>query len=300
MHTLGPCRPPPEYRSAYMKLMRQPLLYFSAEAEHIRRGGRPLGYLCPMHETDSLRLDRYLLEIWPVVRAVQIAQGKRLRLLDAGCGVGNESILFAMLGAEVVGIDLKPKRIETARRRVQWFQREFNLLLQVDFRLQNILDLIGTECYDLVWVAQAISHIDPVDDFLRVVARCLTSEGSLVISDYNPSNPYVYLKFLLRVGSQRHTQVLDPSSGAKVPYAVERQFPLRELERLLEGQGLTVTEYVPLGFIPGVSALSGRQVKRIVKSVECLLGRLIPSVSICYTVTAARQGCARDVTQSPF
>lgn len=45
------------------------------------------------------------------------------RLLDAGCGLGSEAILFSLLGAKVIGVDLDEERLEVARARVAPMKR---------------------------------------------------------------------------------------------------------------------------------------------------------------------------------
>ena len=44
----------------------------------------------------------------------QIPAGRRLKILDVGCGAGFFSILLAKEGHEVFGIDLTPEMIENA------------------------------------------------------------------------------------------------------------------------------------------------------------------------------------------
>jgi 2-polyprenyl-6-hydroxyphenyl methylase/3-demethylubiquinone-9 3-methyltransferase len=100
-------------------------------------------------------------------------QGRVPRVLDAGCGLGTECILFALAGASVTGIDLRPERLRLAPKRARFYEQELGVKLDVRFLLSNIFDLPERNHYDLIWVHNAISHIHPVDTFLRFCREIL-------------------------------------------------------------------------------------------------------------------------------
>ena len=49
------------------------------------------------------------------------AQGRAVRVLDAGSGFGTYSMLYAAVGAEVTGVDLRPDRLSAAERRLDFY-----------------------------------------------------------------------------------------------------------------------------------------------------------------------------------
>ncbi|MFW5772912.1 MAG: THUMP-like domain-containing protein [Phototrophicaceae bacterium] len=51
----------------------------------------------------------------PAVRAYRARQVGPLAVLDAGCGIGADSLAFAAAGADVLGIDIDPLRVALAR-----------------------------------------------------------------------------------------------------------------------------------------------------------------------------------------
>lgn len=91
--------------------------FFDRDAEtHVRRGQLP-----PL---DPLILKRYAA-LSPRLRfreefrfhILKNLQGKRV--LDIGCGDGQNSVILAKLGAHVTGIDISPKSIELAQKKAE-------------------------------------------------------------------------------------------------------------------------------------------------------------------------------------
>ncbi len=165
-----------------------------------------------------------------------------LRVLDAGCGFGSECLLFALSGAQVVGIDLRPERHAVAVKRVPFWAKETGVDLKVDIRLANVFDLPERNHYDLIWVHNAISHIHPVDRFLEFSREILAPGGEIVIIDVNKAS--VRKRFMHKDEHEGeaglYKTVKDPNTGADVVYAVERDLTLTEQCDLLRQSGLPV------------------------------------------------------------
>lgn len=143
-------------------------------------------------------------------------------ILDAGCGLGSELIFFSLLGAKVVGIDINRERLDIAKKRVKYYEEKYNRLLHVEFHLKSILKFCEYEEFNLVWSNQSISHIHPLEDFLKVAWRNLKNGGDLIICDSNNLNPYVSFQawFVHRKGGL-YTLVEDPNTSELVLYARE-------------------------------------------------------------------------------
>jgi SAM-dependent methyltransferase len=97
------------------------------------------------------------------IRAVADAGGIRGRVLDAGCGTGEHSLMAAAMGLETTGIDGSPTAIEVARRKAE--ERG----LTVRFLLADALDLgsLG-EVFDTV-IDSGLFHVFDDDDRARYV-----------------------------------------------------------------------------------------------------------------------------------
>jgi SAM-dependent methyltransferase len=168
------------------------------------------------------------------------ATGRRPRVLDAGSGFGTYAMLFAAAGAEVVGADLRPDRLEGAESRLAFCRKSLGL----DLPVRNVrVDLTAPwdSDYDLVWVYNALSHIDPLERFLDEVRRHLTPDGVMVVGDINGAHPG-HLKRLAEIRDEVHQEYVAPD-GQRSCYAVERPFPPDELRRELRAHGLRVVHH---------------------------------------------------------
>jgi SAM-dependent methyltransferase len=104
------------------------------------------------------------------------------RLLDLGCGGGQNSVSCALAGAEVVGVDVSIAQLNAAALLanshgvcVTWLCQDVAALGD-EFR--NI--------FDLVLAIQLLPYVDAPDGALRVAASCLRSGGTLVMSVDHP------------------------------------------------------------------------------------------------------------------
>ena len=118
-------------------------------------------------------------EHWRLFYSPDEVKGKRI--LDAGCGTGIFSIIFARHGAdEVIGLDISAGSLTTARK----LKENFNLN-NVDFHQADMLHLpFPEESFDVVWAWGTVHHtIDPwraMEELIRV----LKPGGSIHLAVY--------------------------------------------------------------------------------------------------------------------
>ena len=116
---------------------------------------------------------------WQIFFSGQEVKGKSV--LDAGCGTGIFSIIFANNGAgSVLGIDISEGSLGTARALKEKFQLE-----NADFQKQDMLNLpFSDEDFDIVWAWGTVHHTtDPfraIDELIRVLKK----GGSLLLAVY--------------------------------------------------------------------------------------------------------------------
>lgn len=183
-----------------------------------------------------------------LVRIVET--GKAKKTLDAGCGLGSEAILCGILGADVTGIDITEERLNIAKKRVKYYEDKLNTKIVVKFALENILKHQGE--YDAIWVKEAISHIDPIDEFLRTSYKNLRNNGRIIITDPNALNPYMYVqtkKEQKRKGGI-YTTKRNSKTGEEISYAIERILTIPAIKKRLLENGFKIEGIYPSIFFP--------------------------------------------------
>jgi SAM-dependent methyltransferase len=99
----------------------------------------------------------------------------RGRVLDAGCGLGEHTILLTRLGYDVLGIDYAPSAVEQARSNAAAKR------VDARFEVADAMNLGAEPAYDTI-VDSALFHIFDDADRARYVAslhRALRTGGSL-------------------------------------------------------------------------------------------------------------------------
>lgn len=111
-----------------------------------------------------------------------IGDPRGLRVLHLACAVGNETLTFAQLGAEVTGVDISPTHIGNARAKAA------ELGVQVDFR-EGDMTALDPEItgFDIVYISYGgICWAPDIDAWATMVAGRLNPGGRVIISEHHP------------------------------------------------------------------------------------------------------------------
>ena len=236
--------------------------------------------------------EHYLQRCWPVVNRILNAK-KKIRVLDAGCGHAHESILFAALGADVVGVELREDGYKIALQNVAKYQAIFGPLSIVLLNT-NIFAAFDRLRPDVIWVRQAISHIHPAERFVQMAAQRLENDGLLVINDSNGMNPLVMIETAIEHWRGRKTfkwyvtdKYKDPITHEPVPYAVERVMSSAGMKRMLLASGFREVHADFTGYVPVFLAA---RLPKIALNFEASFKKipLISKIGIEYTVVGRK------------
>ncbi|MEM7799220.1 MAG: class I SAM-dependent methyltransferase [Chloroflexota bacterium] len=183
----------------------------------------------------------------PMVDAIATLpiNGGQYRILDAGCGVGTETLMWGIQRDDlsVVGVDVHSDRLNAAQGRVGSWSERMGRPLDISFAQADIFKILASERFDLIWTMEAISHIDPAEKFLEDAFKSLNRGGRLVISDSHFLNPKMLWRiFKLRLNDRRVTTKKTLETGETITYAHERLFSVPGLDRLLKGVGFKTVE----------------------------------------------------------
>lgn len=118
-----------------------------------------------------------------ILRRMGVLRGKRL--LDIGSGLGESSVYFALQGANVTALDISPGMVETTLRLGKRYGVEVTGVVSIAEELN-----VPSESFDLVYIANAIHHVQDRSKMFSEIRRVLKPGGRFFSYDplaYNPA-----------------------------------------------------------------------------------------------------------------
>ena len=231
----------------------------SDESEHLRQ------YYGSWTKGKSEFFGHYFAQRLRTAIKMLMSSKHEVRVLDCGSGLGSESIIFGLLGAKVLGVDLSEERTTVALKRLKYYKDFFSLNPQnVNFRNMNILDYKSTKPFDLVYAKESITHVYSVPKFINFVNRVLENDGYFIITDANPLNPLVSYKAWKVHKKELYVSVVNPETSNAVPYAVERLVSPFYLRSLLSKRGFQSIYYfygsppLPSALVPSLKIFENK------------------------------------------
>lgn len=139
---------------------------------------------------------------------------KGKRLLDVGCGLGESSVYFALLGADVTATDLSPGMVEKAKQ----LARHHGVEITGSVSAGESLD-VEPGSYDFVYVANTIHHVPDRDAMYEQVKSALVPGGRMYSWDpiaYNPViNVYRRMAMEVRTPDESPLTFAEPKRMAR-------------------------------------------------------------------------------------
>src|SRR5690606_33263595 len=107
---------------------------------------------------------------------------------DFGCGMGEEAVYFARLGAHVTAIDISEVGVEITRRRAA----HNGLAGRIDARVMRADPTeLPSASFDVVHGLGILHHLDDLEQALREVARLLKPDGMAIFLEPLGNSPMV-------------------------------------------------------------------------------------------------------------
>ena len=113
---------------------------------------------------------------------------RRLRVLDAGCGVGYGTAWLNNVANLVVGIDNELGALNLAQHK---YKKKNSVFINMDVTMMGFED----QCFDVIVAFEVIEHIKQQYRFLKEVQRILKPKGYFIVStpfkkDRSSDNPF--------------------------------------------------------------------------------------------------------------
>lgn len=116
--------------------------------------------------------------IYPLTK--EYLKGKKLKILDAGCGTGELMLGIEKKGMEIDGIDLSQASIEIAKKRASKFRS------RIKFRVFDFVkNSLPENRYDLVYSIGVLHHTDNPPYSFKKLVRSTKIGGYIIIGVYN-------------------------------------------------------------------------------------------------------------------
>jgi 2-polyprenyl-3-methyl-5-hydroxy-6-metoxy-1,4-benzoquinol methylase len=109
-------------------------------------------------------------------------EGRKVRILDIGCGNGSLSNLIAQQGYAVVGVEESQSGVKLAQQ--SYSDCEFIAASIYDFPFQQLED-----SFDIVISTEVIEHLPYPRELAKVARRCLKKDGTLILT--TPYHGYI-------------------------------------------------------------------------------------------------------------
>ena len=175
------------------------------------------------------------------VEAAVGENGKNKKVLDAGCGDGTYSIMFARRGFDVVGVDLSKNLVNFSRKRSESDR------LKIDFSQVDIDALpFKDNTFGTIICIETLEHMpDPIAS-LSEFRRVLKPLGRIVITVPNKLNPYFRLQdYIYKLFNKK----LEP---------VHRSYTKSELRNLVVKAGFSVEKCMYEGYFVNILLTAAR------------------------------------------
>jgi SAM-dependent methyltransferase len=153
-------------------------------------------------------------------------------VLDAGCGIGTDTINFALAGANVTAVDISRRSLEIAQKRA----RAHGIAGRIQFYhadLENLSSVVPVHPYDLVYSFGVLHHTPCPRRAISQFHSYMRDDGLLKVMLYNRYSWKVF--WILRGRIWDLDRLVDMHSEAQKGSPISRTYGRRQVRELLQG-----------------------------------------------------------------
>jgi len=144
---------------------------------------------------EAIRKYRYEIYAPWLKKIIDRIDTKNKRLLEIGCGIGNDLLCFAQNGAKVIGIDLVPKHLDLAKKLFTCYGCSGRFLKMDAENLE-----LPPNYVDLIYSFGVLHHTPNIKKAILEIHRVLRPGGLVVVGLYNKNSWYFWVNLILIKG----------------------------------------------------------------------------------------------------
>jgi len=184
------------------------------------------------------------------------------KVLDVGCGNGNNSRQLASLGFEVLGIDISNSTINEANRLNTYANLKFECIAAEKLSIVNK--------FDAIICCEVVEHIHQPAPVIQTLTNLLKKDGVLIVTVPNGYGPREVIMTKPMQAAMKNKFTWSIIAGAKKLLGFKGStiqseaedlmhvqfFTKKSLIKLLQNQGLVLQKFKPTNFMESVLPFS--------------------------------------------
>lgn len=206
---------------------------------NIRHSPKPVGSL---EYFEEVRRRKYLVEPH-IPEFADFTRWAGRRVLEVGCGIGTDTMSFALAGASVVAVDLSERSLEIARQRAELYGVAERVRF-VQANAELLSESLEPEPYDLIYSFGVIHHTPHPERAVAQFRKFSAAGSTLKLMVYHRYS-WKVLGIVLSQGKGRFwrlDELVASSSEAQSGCPVTFSYSRRRARELVEQFGFKAVE----------------------------------------------------------
>lgn len=161
---------------------------------------------------------------------------------DCGCGYGTTAIFLALNGFKVHGSTIGVYFDYIPRRLGYW--SEYGDISSFTYEYETIFDFKDkSEQFDRIIVQDALHHIEPVEDTLKLIHQLLKDDGKVLAIEENGRNILQWMKEFLLRGNKKIVERYDERLKRSFKFGHENIRSLNTWQKIFDKENFNVDDY---------------------------------------------------------
>ncbi len=159
--------------------------------------------------------------------------GQKLRILDAGCGLGDMSLWLAEAGHEVLATDISEKMVE----HTQSLAQQHGLSHRIKVEQKSVQEVLGSgQQFDVICIHAVMEWLAEPYEMLHLIPQSLLPSGVLSLTIYNLHRSV----FNSLIKGSFHKVMAENFSGISNAMTPPNPIEPEKVQAILQGMGLTI------------------------------------------------------------